>query len=355
MALVGFTAQQCVRRQWSTSWRVSGWDDLGDYQQSGALSITIDETDAQAGGSTQATIIADGSAFTVNGSALPGWVSTVGTRNLVCLVLVGDTIHATANGETLARAMGLAGITGAGSVVLGAVGSSAAGTVLSGRVGTSSVTLGAVTSSASGVIGAAPASGTSSVTLGAVVSTAAGTVASAGPSDVLTFGALAGTTTATTSGGYQSLASSAVSWNSAAGTPDRKLQDNPAGEIYFEVLIPTVATQVSIGLHTDKTTAVTVFNCAVVMYADGSKYNAFGGASTQVGAQRNVAAGDIFQWLRTSTAGTDTLIGRVSSDNRATWTTIVQAPAEPTADLFPRIGFNSAASGVVVRCNGAAA
>jgi len=171
----------------------------------------------------------------------------------------------------------------------------------------------------------------------------------------LTCGALAGTTTATTSGGYQSLASSAVSWNAAAGTPDKKLQDNASSAVYFEVLIPTATTQISIGLHTDKTSAVTVFNCAVVMYADGSKYNAFGGASTQVGAQRSVAAGDIFQWLRTSTAGTDTLIGRVSSDNRATWTTIVQAPAEPTADLFPRIGFNSSASGVVVRCNGAAA
>jgi hypothetical protein len=185
MALVGFTAQQCVRRPWSTSWRVSGWDDLGDYQQSGALSITTDETDAQPGGSTQATIIADGSALTINGAALPGWVSTVGTRNLVCLVLVGNTLHASANGETLARAMGLAGITGAGSVVLGEIASTAAGTVLSGRVGVASVTLGAVASTAVGSVGSAPVIGSASVTLGPVTSVATGTAANPAVPEIL--------------------------------------------------------------------------------------------------------------------------------------------------------------------------
>lgn len=179
MALVGFAAQQCVPRPWSTSWRLSGWDDLGTYTQFGALYLTVDETGAVVGGCTQATIVADGSPFAINGGAVPGFVAVAGVANAVTVTRIGDTIHATANGSTLARALGLVGVSGAGSVTLGAVTSASGGTVVAPRVGTSSVALAAVSAAASGIVGSAPRVGTASAVLGAVGAAGTGTVASA--------------------------------------------------------------------------------------------------------------------------------------------------------------------------------
>jgi hypothetical protein len=82
-------------------------------------------------------------------------------------------------------------ISGTASITLGALTSSATGTVA--IAGTSSVTLGAVTASAAGTLAL---SGSAAVTLGAVTSSAAGTLAIAGASAV-TLGALTSSATGT--------------------------------------------------------------------------------------------------------------------------------------------------------------
>lgn len=240
--------------------------------------------------------------------------------------------------------------------VTGASASSAASAVQATGAAVATAAGAAGTSAAGSVAASVGVVVTATVTGVSGTSTAGAVTASVvtGPADVLTFGALAGTTTATTSGGYQSLASTSSGWDSGAGSPNKKLQADPASPVYFDILIPSATAQVSFGLHTDKTTAVTVFSCAYVCYMN-SRFNAFGsGVTVPGGTDATQQANDTFQFLRTAGAGTDTVvIQRKRSGGSFVQVGTVNVASD--ADLYPRIGFNNTCSGIVVACNGAAA
>lgn len=77
---------------WATTWKTDSNVDLGTFTITGALALASDDTGSVIGGSTQATLIANGTnAPTFDGQSSADWNNMSGTRNAVSLYRVGDT------------------------------------------------------------------------------------------------------------------------------------------------------------------------------------------------------------------------------------------------------------------------
>lgn len=186
------------------------------------------------------------------------------------------------------------------------------------------------------------------------------TTTAAGPTDVLTFGRLSAVTTAATVGGYQVLSAASATGQSGFATtaslPNRQLQADPASPVYFDFTIgATLTGQVGFGLHTDKTTDVTINSCAYAFYLGYGNATSYGTITINaIAAEKAIAANDTYRFLRTAVGGgNDTFqVLRARSGSNTFFPLCNPIIIASDLPLYPRVMSQSVFADIVVKCNG---